>query len=242
MISTSLITYNRLKLNRYFIETYNQNIPKEDTELIVVDNHSIDGTVEYLKEQHKLDNIQKLILNDQNYGLGKAANQGFEISDPRTMYVSKFDNDFAINMGYFENLLSVIEVTKAECIIVCKLERMQSFDEHWVREINGVKFQERPREIGGCFFIRNDFRIQHNIRMNEMLFEPGYAGPNAEFFEDTRNHGGRTVRLMSPCITRKYERYSDPEHYEYYKEVFAARGLLHTLPRFINREKAGGTN
>ncbi|GAJ01423.1 unnamed protein product, partial [marine sediment metagenome] len=75
--SVILLTYNRwewteMTLNSVFENTF---FPHD---LIVVDNHSTDGTVEKLKELHRKKKIDTLILLPKNYGVYVGFNVGLK--------------------------------------------------------------------------------------------------------------------------------------------------------------------
>lgn len=93
-LSIITLTYNNLKYTKKFIESlykYTTNF-----ELIIVDNGSTDGTVEYLKT---LKNI-KLILNKENQGFSKGNNQGIAIAEGE--YIGFLNNDILLSPHWFE--------------------------------------------------------------------------------------------------------------------------------------------
>lgn len=71
LTSIIILTYNQLKYTKLCIESI-KTWTRSPYELILVDNGSTDGTVEYLKS---IDNA-KLITNQTNLGFGKGINQG----------------------------------------------------------------------------------------------------------------------------------------------------------------------
>jgi len=72
-----ILTFNSLKFIRPCLDSIFLQASK-DSEVIVVDNHSKDGTVEFLKKNYP-DRV-KLIKNGENLGAAKARNQGIEAS------------------------------------------------------------------------------------------------------------------------------------------------------------------
>ncbi|MGG7176587.1 methyltransferase domain-containing protein [Clostridium paraputrificum] len=84
--SIVLLTYNNLEYTKICIDSIKRYSCNEDYEIIVVDNNSTDGTVEWLKKQEGI----KYILNKENKGFPAGCNQGIELS--------KKDNDiFLLN-------------------------------------------------------------------------------------------------------------------------------------------------
>ncbi|ERM92717.1 hypothetical protein O163_03720 [Caldanaerobacter subterraneus subsp. yonseiensis KB-1] len=81
MIDISIIipNYNTKNLLKQLIDSIynNDTIHKLKYEIIVVDNNSSDGSVEYIKSLFK---DIKLISNKKNLGYAKAVNQGYKIS------------------------------------------------------------------------------------------------------------------------------------------------------------------
>jgi len=73
-------------------------------EVIVVDNHSQEGSVEKAKSAYPQ---VEYVLLDKNYGFSRAVNEG--IKRARTPYVLLLNNDTEIEEGFAESLLRRIE-------------------------------------------------------------------------------------------------------------------------------------
>jgi GT2 family glycosyltransferase len=84
--SVIVLTYNNLEINKRFFENFQKFT--NNYELIVIDNGSTDGTVEYLES---LTCINRLIKNSTNQGVIKARNLGLKLST--NPYVVCLDND-----------------------------------------------------------------------------------------------------------------------------------------------------
>lgn len=76
LTSIIVLSYNTLKLTWECIRSIQRFTEPGTYEIIVVDNASTDGSVEYLKEQKDL----KVIFNQENMGFPKGCNQGIEIA------------------------------------------------------------------------------------------------------------------------------------------------------------------
>ncbi|MDN5276155.1 MAG: hypothetical protein PWR01_120 [Clostridiales bacterium] len=89
-ISIIIPNYNGKDLVRQLIESVynNDTINKLTYEIIVVDNNSSDGSVEYLKS---LFCDIKIISNKKNLGYAKAVNQGYQLSRGEFIIVSNSD-------------------------------------------------------------------------------------------------------------------------------------------------------
>ncbi len=76
----------------------------QDYRILIVDNASTDGSVEYVKEHYP--EIEVIAL-DQNYGFSKAVNIGIRRSC--TPYVILLNNDTTVDSHYVEELVGTIE-------------------------------------------------------------------------------------------------------------------------------------
>lgn len=74
-VSIIVVSYNTRDLIVQLIESIYTNTKKIEFEIIVVDNHSTDGSVSLLRE--KFPGI-KIIENDSNFGYATANNQAFK--------------------------------------------------------------------------------------------------------------------------------------------------------------------
>ena len=103
------ITYDRLDFTIKAFRALEKNT-NADTEIIVIDNGSTDGTVNWLKIQteRKDTKIIKLILNKENRGVAGAMNQFLELTKDER-YVGKVDNDTIIPKDCFKDLLKEVK-------------------------------------------------------------------------------------------------------------------------------------
>jgi N-acetylglucosaminyl-diphospho-decaprenol L-rhamnosyltransferase len=75
-------------------------------EVVVVDNGSTDGSQEMLRTQFP--QVQ-IVQNDSNVGLGKASNQGIEVTT--APYVLLLNNDTLVNGGSLDAMLDFMDAT-----------------------------------------------------------------------------------------------------------------------------------
>ena len=87
-----------------------------DREIIVVDNHSDDGSVETLRSDFP---DVTLIANDENLGFSKANNQGIKISKGR--YLLLLNNDTKVLPGAIDTLIEVMERSPHTGLLGCRL-------------------------------------------------------------------------------------------------------------------------
>lgn len=100
-LSIITLTYNKLEYTKKFIESLYKYT--KDFELIIVDNGSTDGTVEYLKT---IPNI-KFIENKENQGFSKGNNQGIEIAEGE--FIGFLNNDILLYPKWFEEVQRVFQ-------------------------------------------------------------------------------------------------------------------------------------
>lgn len=75
-----------------------------DYRILVVDNASTDGSIEYMKENYPEIDV---IALDQNYGFSRAVNVG--IQNSTTPYVILLNNDTTVDPHYVEEMIKAIE-------------------------------------------------------------------------------------------------------------------------------------
>ena len=240
-IATIIVTYNRLKLNRLAVASHMHSTRKRHATLIVVDNGSTDGTLEWLTEFHQAGFINKLWPMGKNAYLGPAWNAGFRLTDGYD-YVGKVDNDYYFDMGWIENMISVIQKTDPACVIVAadgiiQQERRQYPE--YTKEIDGIKFLEGPaHDQGGSYYLKRQFLINHDISLPNRSHMTNFT--NGYVMNLIREKGGRIVRLLPPYLSRKFERYADPDLEDYYRETFQKRGRLAEWETWRKAELEGG--
>jgi len=103
MIDLIIISFNNKELTKQAIESALNNTVKPH-KIILVDNNSTDGCVEYIK--HHFDSIDIIEL-PQNFGYGKAANIGVSYSD--SPYVVVSNNDVIFPNNFFQSLEKLVE-------------------------------------------------------------------------------------------------------------------------------------
>ncbi|MCL9634731.1 glycosyltransferase [Bacillus zanthoxyli] len=100
--SIIILTYNQLSLTKQCLTSINKYTEQKDIEIIVVDNGSTDGTVDYLKSIPSL----KIILNEKNLGFAKGCNQGVDIATGDQVLF--LNNDTIVTKNWLEPLVSLL--------------------------------------------------------------------------------------------------------------------------------------
>ena len=100
--SIIVVAYNNLAFNRLCLESVLANTATPPFELIVVDNGSTDGTVEYLRELAAFDSRVKPIFNATNRGFAPANNQG--LAAARCELLVLLNNDTIVPPDWLSDL------------------------------------------------------------------------------------------------------------------------------------------
>lgn len=178
--SIVILTYNKLEYTRQCIESIRTFTSQDSYELIIVDNHSTDGTVEWLKAQSDI----KFILNDTNVGFPKGCNQGIEISKGDNILL--LNNDVIVTENWLNNLVSALysdpsigavgPVTNSAAYYSTvdvgyqSLGEMHQFAKK-INKSNPLKWEERLKLIGFCMLIKKS--AVGEIGFLDEQFSPG---------------------------------------------------------------------
>lgn len=177
-VSVIVLTYNNLKLNRYCIDSILKNTAYPNYELIILDNRSTDGTVEYLRElDARKDPRVRVVLNPENSGFAGGNNKAIQISDGK--YVVLLNNDTVVTRGWLTALVKHMEadpkcgmvgaVTNSignEQMIAVQyrnLKELSAFAYAYTRQHMGEKYCDIDRVPLFCTMIRKDMMEQHGL-------------------------------------------------------------------------------
>ena len=100
-LSVIIVNYNVKNLLRDCLLSVKKAAHSIDTEIIVVDNASTDGSIQMLQSEFK---EIKLIVNTKNLGFSKANNQG--LAQAQGQYILLLNPDTLINKNTFEDCLN----------------------------------------------------------------------------------------------------------------------------------------
>ncbi len=102
-ISVVILTFNSVELIRYCLDTiFAQDY--RNCEVIVVDNGSNDGTVDFIKKEYSQ---VILIENKENLGAAKARNQAIEIAQGK--WILALDCDVILEKGFLNKIMSFVK-------------------------------------------------------------------------------------------------------------------------------------
>jgi GT2 family glycosyltransferase/glycosyltransferase involved in cell wall biosynthesis/Tfp pilus assembly protein PilF len=105
-VSIIIPTFNNLALTRQCLDALSRNTPAGSYELVVVDNGSNDGTLEFLREKETAGEL-RVICNPKNLGFARACNQGAQIA--RSSYLLLLNNDTEVQPGWLDPLLHILD-------------------------------------------------------------------------------------------------------------------------------------
>jgi glycosyltransferase involved in cell wall biosynthesis len=106
-ISIFVITWNRLGFTKHCLDAlFYTTKDLTNKEIIVIDNGSNDGTVEYLRGLRKEGKIKTYFFKE-NMGCGVATNKGMELS--KGQYIVEVDNDIILLCGWWEKAIELME-------------------------------------------------------------------------------------------------------------------------------------
>mgnify|MGYP000049216221 CR=1 FL=1 len=94
-----------------------------DFKILIVDNASTDGSLEYMEQTYP--DIEVLAL-DSNYGFSRAVNEGIRHAD--TPYVILLNNDTTVDSRYVEEMIRAIEVSDRIFSVSSKMIQMYHKD------------------------------------------------------------------------------------------------------------------
>jgi len=107
LISIVICTYNRKELLLKTIDSViNQALDSTKYEIVIVDNNSTDGTLEFIKERYKQHHNIRYLL-ETNQGISFSRNCGWQNSSAK--YIAYIDDDEIADYFWLEELLKTIQ-------------------------------------------------------------------------------------------------------------------------------------
>ncbi|MEF9426378.1 MAG: glycosyltransferase family 2 protein [Candidatus Mariimomonas ferrooxydans] len=138
LISAIIVNFNGRHLLKACLESlYNQSF--RDMEIIVVDNASEDGSVQYVKD---LFSDVRVISLSENLGYASAGNEGLRRSNGR--YIALLNNDVELDRHWLENLFVAMEANPeagigASKILVYGANMIDSAGDGYATSLKGFK-------------------------------------------------------------------------------------------------------
>ncbi|PAB60662.1 bifunctional glycosyltransferase family 2 protein/class I SAM-dependent methyltransferase [Anaeromicrobium sediminis] len=178
--SIIILTFNQLNYTKLCIDSIRKYTDKDTYEIIVVDNHSTDGTVQWLKEQEDI----QAIFNEENLGFPKGCNQGIEIAKGDNILL--LNNDVIVTPNWLTNLNKCLYSSNdigavgaisnyASNYQTIKANYKTNEDMIEFAERNNVSnkdaWEERLRLIGFCMLIKKV--VIEKVGLLDERFSPG---------------------------------------------------------------------
>lgn len=180
MTSIVILTYNKLEYTKLCLNSIRQYTEPATYDIIVVDNHSTDGTVAWLQSQPDL----RLILNNDNIGFPAGCNQGIAIAGGDSVLL--LNNDTIVAPEWLANLrqclfsapdIGAVGAVTNSCSnfqsIACEygsIEEMLSFARRNNRS-NAELWEDRGRLVGYCMLIKSE--VIEKVGLLDEIFSPG---------------------------------------------------------------------
>jgi GT2 family glycosyltransferase/acetyltransferase-like isoleucine patch superfamily enzyme/2-polyprenyl-3-methyl-5-hydroxy-6-metoxy-1,4-benzoquinol methylase/predicted Zn-dependent protease len=169
LTSIIILTHNQLEHTKPCLESIEHYTPQQ-YELILVDNGSTDGTLNYLRKYANDRKNVRVIANKENLGFAAGNNQGLAVASGN--YLLMLNNDTIVTEGWLSRMLSVFERYSEVGIVgpvsnnisgpqqvkeasYKNLEEMPHFAKQWSAEHAGqtIEFQ---RVVGFCLLARRE--------------------------------------------------------------------------------------
>lgn len=212
-LSIITLTYNQLKKATIpYIESLYKNTDSDLFELIIVDNNSQDGTVEYLQELEKQKDNLKVIYNKENLGYSKGNNQGLKVAQGE--YLALLNNDIILSPNWYEPLFKKLEEKSTGLISTSVIENFFTREFNFLRTADKFRKKAKTDYIDyvfpdfACVMLRRDF-----------LEKVGYLDENftPAYYEDD----DYCVR----AILNGYTNYISTQSYIYHKTSSTGKKL-----------------
>lgn len=117
-ITIIILCWNQLEYTKRCIESLYENTPN-GFQLILVDNNSTDGTLEYLREVSKQHDNVAIIHNNQNLGFAIANNQALEVAIGE--YICFLNNDTILLPNWLDEMYRVFKEKPSTGIVGARL-------------------------------------------------------------------------------------------------------------------------
>lgn len=218
-------TYNRLPLTQRAFGGLKASIDRA-YRLVVVDNGSTDGTVEWLRELRHEDFPHcvsiDLQFNEKNLGIGTARNQGLKLADLREdPYLCTLDNDVEMPVGWLGECIDFLKANPQFAIGV-NMEKKP----YPLKTFNGktIQYKDRGNLGTACMVFGRGlhnaigyFNTEYSkygeedadwgMRSRMVHFEMGYLRRDGEHFGDGELDVGEYRAFKDECRKQNLEKF-----------------------------------
>lgn len=145
--SIMMVTYNRLELTKQTLDCLFKTTDYP-FHLILIDNNSQDGTVDYLN-QFLSERLKegghfkgfKIQANEKNVGIAVARNQALLLAEPNDIWLSTLDNDVLVPNGWLKEAIDIITKNPKFGMIGVNMENVK----YQLIKSNDKEFQMKPQ-------------------------------------------------------------------------------------------------
>ena len=243
--SISLTTYNRTELSEYCINSILKQTPRNEFELIVVDNSSENDTVKMLNKYKN--HFDKLVLNHKN-NLGSAINDAWKLASSEAEWLIVLDNDDFCMKGWFENFKLLVNSELKPDVVYCEM-RIPDFADHKIKKTinNGVYYQKHKANcFGAGLAIKKSIVDLHHLKFHVIKHRPLGSSIYSIFGIELDKLGLKIIHLGKPCALTQDGQHANPKYADYYKKVFSYKGRLggrlaySAVPKYESLRLCGG--
>lgn len=235
-----MVTYNRLDLTK---ETLAALVDRTNRpfNLVIIDNGSSDGTVEYLKEYEKSGMMDKLVIvyNEENKGIAIGRNQALaEANKLDTTWFSTIDNDVILPENWLSDCIEILKQNPNYGMVGVNFEPTNF---PVVKVAGGFEIQNKPQGNLGtaCTVFHKRFHqmlgyfnteyglygeedADMGMRARAVGFKLGYLKENGIHLGDGENDVGEYRDFKTTCHRNNLKKFNENA-----RAYFANRKNLH---------------
>jgi len=238
-----LTTYNRKLFSEQCIKSLLWSKP--DVSIVIIDDNSTDGTREMLDRYQGESIVKQIIINDKDrhHNPGYMINKGWEVLANDCDALGAMANDEFVEPGWDRNIRACMEELNLGYVISIVRPQKEKLKK---TTPSGNGSYITPCELGANTFIRTECFLK-GFCYPEYPLGKGNVGPMPGFHQKIRRgiagHGPlRGATLASPGFLARQCEYNNPEHVEYYDEIFGARTMVAELARRRKLEAEGSAS
>ena len=161
-LSIIIITYNGLGFLTRCLASLRDFINDPSCEVIIIDNYSTDGTLDFLRDNYP---HLKLILNSENRGVAAARNQGLAIAKGEKLLI--LDNDTEATTVAINAMIDYLDEHPDVGLCSCRLVDKEGIPQDSCKPYPGLMIK-----------VRNVLGVGNNVRYTpnaEGIIEPVYV-------------------------------------------------------------------
>ena len=243
-LSIIILTYDHLDDTRRCLESLRPIMEQGETEVIVIDNASTDGTPQFIAQHYP---EIRLTVNDTNRGVAAARNQGFAQARADTLFI--IDNDTIVNERAVRGMMQYLQSHPDVGLCACRMTDTEGNVQRSFRPFPGLKGKvlsllglrlaaEKFRAddegaiepyyvIGACQMIRRE-AFEQVGQLDEAIF---YGPEDADFCHRLRQAGWKVKYLPQYSIIHTYYRRTRRNPFSWLG-IKHIRGLLHFYSKY----------